>query len=383
MNGFRQPITAVLLTAALWVGTRPAAADVQTDPLRLVAAERMENAMENGKAVRSLIGGVRLVQGPCFLECDAASWVENEAYLRLAGRVRIFDGKRTLDADEVEYFGESKTERASGRASLRSGSRRLTADRIHYRQIEEQAEAAGRVTVSDTTELVRLESDSAFYDRKRDYGRVWGRPRLIRSDTTAAGNEWRLSGIRMEMWGAERRTTVTDSVRIEQDGLGADAGAAEYRSGEELLILTRSPRVTQPGRIITGDSMAIRIQGARFAGGGIFGRAGIVSEDSAGRDVLKGGRIFITARGDTLERVVVEERAESAFRVSDENGRPQGVNEASGDRILIEFDGNKLLSVEVESRPASSMGVFKPQDTPARPGATPRVEEPEQDQPDG
>lgn len=382
-----RPASAALAAVFLCAGT-PAAADDGTDHIRLVAAERMENATENGRAVRSLVGGVRLVQGPCYMECDAASWVENEAYVRLTGRVRIFDGKRTLEADMVEYLGASKTERAFGRASVRSGSRRLTAERIVYRQIEEQAEASGRVTVSDTTERVRLESDSAFYDRKRDYALVWSRPRLIRSDTAAAGKEWRLRGIRMETWGAERRTTVTDSVRIEQDGLGADAGAAEYRSAGELLILTRSPRVTQPGRVITGDSMAIRIQDARFAGGSVFGRAGIVSEDSAGRDVLKGGRIFISARGDTLERVVVEEQAESAFRVSDENGRPQGVNEASGDRIVIEFDGNRLLSVEVESRPASSTGVFTPADTPARPASAQRAEgpereKPERDRPDG
>jgi lipopolysaccharide export system protein LptA len=379
----RRTVPLALLAAALSAGAVPAVQDAETDHIRLVAAERMEHGLENGRAVRKLIGGVRLVQGPCFMECDEASWIENEEYLRLVRNVRIYDGKRILEADEVEVLGSIRTERASGRASIRSGSRRLTADRIVYRQDEEQAEAVGRVTVTDTTEHVRLESDSAFYDRKRDTFLVRGRPRAVRIDTTGSGKDWRLRGLRMEMWGADRRITVTDSVRIEQDGLEAVARAAEYRSKKDLLILMHSPRVTQPGRIITGDSMAIEMRGARFSGGRVFGKAGIVSEDSAGRDILKGGRIFITARGDTLDRVVVEERAESAFRVSDENGRPQGVNEASGDRIELIFDGKKLLSVEVESRPASSMGVFSPADAPETPAEKPGAPGPEQDRTDG
>jgi lipopolysaccharide export system protein LptA len=379
----RRAVPLAFLAAALGAGAVPALQEAEPDHIRLVAAERMEHGLENGRAVRKLVGGVRLVQGPSFMECDEASWIENEDYLRLIRNVRIFDGKRVLEADAVEYLGGIRTERASGRASIRWGSRRLTADRIVYRQDAEQAEAVGRVTVTDTTEHVLLESDSAFYDRKRDTFLVRGRPRAIRFDTTGSGKDWRLSGLRMEMWGAERRITVTDSVRIEQDGLDARARAAEFRSKEDLLILMHSPRVTQPGRIITGDSMAIQMQGARFSGGRVFGKAGIVSEDSAGRDVLKGGRIFITARGDTLDRVVVEDRAESAFRVSDENGKPQGVNEASGDRIELVFDGKKLISVDVESRPASSMGVFSPVDAPETPAEKPGVAVPDRVQTDG
>jgi lipopolysaccharide export system protein LptA len=357
--GSGAPAAAALLLAAGIAGSARG-----QDDLRLVAAERMEYAMENGRSVRKLVGGVRMAQGPCFLECDEAVWAESADELRLYRNVRIFDGKRTLEADTVDYSGASKTERASGRASIRSGSRLLTADRIVYRQNEEQAEAEGRVTVADSTEHVRLEADSAFYDRRTDYCLVRGRPRAVRFDTTGAGRDWRLRGLKMESWGAERRIAVTDSVRIDQDDLEAEARAAEYRPAGDLLILRFSPRVRQPGRVITGDSMAIEMRGARFAGGRVFGNASIVSEDSAGRDLLRGGRIAIEARGDTLDAVVVEERAESSFRVADDRGKPQGVNEAAGDRIALAFEGKKLVRVEVESSPASSTGEFKPADGP-------------------
>ncbi len=336
---------------------------VHSDPverIRLVNADRMESATEEGAVVRKLIGNVRLVQGSAYMDCDEAVLMGAEERARLMRHVVIHDGKRTLRADQVVYDGRRRIEEALGHAVVWSGPKTISADWIEYRQDSEEVAARGRVAVRDTVERLLLESDSAYYDRKRDYARVTGSPRAVKFDTSASKKDWRMRGRRMETWGAEKRMLITDSASIEQADMKATGQIAEYWSEKNLLILNSSPKVVQLKREITGDSMAIRLRDMRFEGGRIFGKARIVSTDSAGMDALKGNRITIEARGDTLDRVIVEEQAESSMRVDGKNGGEQGVNTATGDRIVLIFEEDKIKRVEVTSRPGSSTGKFVP-----------------------
>jgi lipopolysaccharide export system protein LptA len=328
--------------------------------VRLVSADRIESAKDNGILVRRLIGNVRMVQGEAFMDCTEAFWYESRDQMRLLHNVKIFDGKRTLWADEVLYDGRSRMEQATGHAKVESGAKTVTADRIMYWQEAEQVNAWGHVAVRDTIERLLLESDEASYDRKRDYCLAEGNPRAVKFDTSAAKKDWRICGRKMETWGVEKRALITDSVSIEQEDMKAVSRLADYLSGKDLLILRCSPKVFQPNREILGDSMAIKLKGNRFQGGRVFGKAQIISSDSTGQDELKGERITIEARGDTLDRVVVEEQAESFFRVLDKDNIKQGVNTVTGDQIELVFDGDKLKQVEVMSRPGLCTGEYKP-----------------------
>jgi len=348
--------------AVLLAGGLVPAAPGSVEKIRLVKADRMESATEAGAVVRKLIGNVRLAQGEAFMDCDEAVLFGAEEKARLMRRVVIHDGKRTLRADRVDYDGKQRIEEASGHAVIQSGAKTVAADRIEYRQETEEVSARGHVALRDTVERLLLESDSAYYNRNLDYAMVTGNPRAVKFDTSASKKDWRIRGRRMEIWGAEKRMLITDSASISQEDMEATGRIAEYRSGESLLILRLSPKVVQLRREITGDSMAIRINDMRFQGGRIFGRARIVSTDSAGRDELKGSRITIEARGDTLDRVIVEEQAESSMRVDGKAGEEEGVNTATGDRIVLLFEEDKLKRVEVSSRPGTSTGKFVPEE---------------------
>jgi lipopolysaccharide export system protein LptA len=328
--------------------------------LRLVSADRIESATVGGIAVRRLIGNVRWAQGEAFMDCDESIWNESLDQMRLLSNVRIFDGKRTLWADEVFYDSKLRMEEATGHARVESGAKILTADRILYWQETEQATARGRVAVRDTAEKLLLESDEAFYDRKKDYCLSTGHPHAVKFDTSSAKKDWHIRGLKMETWGNEKRVLVTDSVTIEQKDMKAVAQLADYSSGKDLLILSFLPKVLQPKREISGDSMAIRLKGNLFRGGQVFGRAQIISSDSTGQDKLKGKKITIEARGDTLDRVIVEEQAESLVHVLGKDNAEQGVNTATGDRIELIFDGEKLKRLEVDSRPGLCTGEYKP-----------------------
>jgi lipopolysaccharide export system protein LptA len=328
--------------------------------LRLIDADRMESATEGGIVIRRLVGNVRWVQGEAFMECDEAVWFETEGRVRLMQNVRIYDGKRTLRADEVIYDEKSRIEQALGHAIIGSGAKTIEADQIVYWRDTEQASAKGKVAVKDTVERLLIEADAAFYDRKNDYCRAEGNPHAVKVDTSSAKNDWHIRGLKMETWGKERRAVVTDSVSIEQKNMKASARLADYFSVQNLLILRHSPRVVQTNREITGDSMFIRLKDMRFEGGRVFGKAKIVSRDSTGQDELKGSQITIEARGDTLDRVIVEGQAQSFFHAQDENRREQGVNATTGDRIEMTFKGGRLQVVDVTSSPGLCTGEYQP-----------------------
>jgi lipopolysaccharide export system protein LptA len=354
----RLRLFSVLFFLLLWAGE--AAVTQTVERVRLISADRMESATEGGAAVRKLIGNVRLAQGEAFMDCEEAVLFEAEDRSRLLRNVKIFDGKRTLQADEVDYDGKRKVEHASGHAVVKSGGKTVSADEIEYRQETEQVFARGRVAVRDTIERLLLESDEAFYDRKKDYTKVFGNPHAVKFDTSTAKKDWHISGMTMETWGKEKRFLITDSASIEQADMKATGRIAEYWSGKNLLILRLSPNVLQLNREITGDSIAIELRNMRFQGGRVFGKARILSTDSTGQDELKGARITIEARGDTLDRVIVEEQAESSVRLQEKDRTEQGRNTATGDRIVLEFEGDKLKQMKVTSRPGSSTGKYTP-----------------------
>jgi lipopolysaccharide export system protein LptA len=359
MRRARTVAVLIILFTGRW---HPAHSD-PVERIRLVYADRMESATEEGSVVRKLIGNVRLAQGAAYMNCDEAILFGAEERARLMRHVVIYDGKRTLRADQVGYDGRRRIEEALGHAVILSGSKTISAEWIEYRQETEEVAARGRVAVRDTIERLLLESDSAYYDRKRDYAMVTGDPRAVKFDTSASKKDWHMRGRRMETWSAEKRMLITDSASIAQADMKATGRIAEYWSEKNLLILRLSPKVVQLKREITGDSMAIHLRDMRFDGGRIFGKARIVSTDSAGRDELKGNRITIEARGDTLDRVIVEEQAESSMRVDGKSGEEQGVNTATGDRIVLLFEEDKLKRVEVTSRPGTSTGKFVPDET--------------------
>jgi len=302
--------------------------------LRLVSADSLLSVSENDKVVWQLLGNVQMVQGEAFISCDEARWWEKNDKIFLSGEVTIYDGKHTLRSDRVHYDGNTRMETASGRVTLETGQRKLTSHRLDYYQEKELASAYGNVVITDFIERATLTGERANYDRGLDYGVVEGRSRLVKVDSTF-GERMIVRGLKMEVWGEEQRVLVTDSVKIEKDHLKALCQKAEYRSREDLLILEEAPVVWH------WDEEA-------------------VSADSTFMNVLKGRRIVVEARKDTIREVVVEGQASSLYHIFDEDEKLQGVNSITGDRIVLTFGKDRLERVEVESEPSQCMGVYTP-----------------------
>jgi lipopolysaccharide export system protein LptA len=327
--------------------------------LRLLHADSLVSVASDQKRMLKLLGNVKLVQGKAYIICDMAHWWENEGRTETYGNVSIYDGKRTLTADEVHYDGQSRVETAVGHVLLESGSRRLKADKMVYSQNTEEASAFGRVVLSDFVEEAVLKGDRAFYDRATDYGRVEGKPQLSKIDSVS-GEEIIVRGLKMEAWGQEQRTLVSDSVSIEKGDLKALCNRAEYFSEKQILVLNGKPVVWKQDQEMCGDQIDIRLDETRFTGGIIQGSARVVSTDSVYQDVLEGKMIRIEAVRDTIEKVIVEGQASSVYHIFDEESNEQGTNTTTGDKIVLDFEGDRLKKVSVESRPGQCTGLFTP-----------------------
>ena len=339
------------------VSAQPVADPPEERP-RLVHADSLVGSRVNNQDVRELRGNVQIVQGDAFIQCDKARWWESDDKIILRGNVDIYDGKRTLTADRVDYDGLLKTETASGRVSLRSGERLITAKRLVYSQEQEFASAFEDVVLKDFVEQAVLNGTEAEYDKEADYGKIFGFPRLVRTDSLS-NERLIVDGLTMEVWGADERVVITDSVEIEKGDMTAFRRKAEYRPGDDLLILEDGPMVHHRYQTMRGDRIDVLLEGIAFKGGILRGHGEIVSKDSLYEDILTGEIITIEASEDTIRTIVVDGQATSVYHVQDEESGEEGKNTVTGDRIVLDFDGEQLVRVHVQSDPGQCTGVYE------------------------
>lgn len=329
------------------------------DRLKLVHADSLVSIMLEQKRVLQLRGDVELVQGEAYIVCDMANWWEKEDRTVAYGNVSIYDGKRTLYADQVHYDGDTRTETAIGHVTLKSGHRQLKAIKIIYAQETEIARAFNNVILTDFIEEVTLLGEKALYDRKADYGSIEGKPYLSKIDTVS-NEEMTVSGMMIEAWGEAQRILVSDSVLLEKGKLRAICSQAEYLTDKQTLILRMNPVVWQQDQEMRGDQIDIWLDGTEFRGGVIQGNAKVVSMDSVYQNILEGKTIRIEAVKDTIEKVIVEGQASSIYHIFDEDGNEQGTNTTTGDKIILDFENDRLQEVIVESHPGLCTGLFTP-----------------------
>ncbi len=335
----------------------------QQEHLRLVdEADSLVIHTYGGRDVWEIWGHVHLEQGEAKLTCDRARWWQKDDKVLLNGNVMIYDGKRTLRADRVDYDGQTRTERAFGNVSLEKGDKKLNARRLIYNQELERVSAFEDVVITDLVERASIKGSRAIFERLLDYGLIEGRPQLTKVDTVS-NEKLVVHGIKMEAWGEDNRVEVTDSVMIEKGDLKAICRRADFRSDENLLVLKESPTLWHRDHKMKGDRIDIRLEDLSFQGGVIQGKAEIISTDSEFEDIMRGEKITMDVRLDTIRKVIVQGQASSRYHFLEEGDQgqdDQGVNEVNGDRITLTFDGDRIERVKVESDPGQCLGTFTP-----------------------
>jgi len=342
------------------------------EPVILEHADSLVGRVVNGESVRELIGNVVLRQGTTILRCQRAVQYFQTDRIDLEGNVIVTNDTLTLISPSANYDSRTKIATTIAGLTFIDAGRQLTASRGSYNADSETAQFDGNVALSDSTS--RVESDQLTYYRKEKrfvaHGnvivsnaadRVWVvgeelihrespyfsrmnyQPILMRIDTTEKGRIDTLfvQSKMMEVVGdSVRKYIARDSVQITRGILAARCVLAQFDPDADTMSLTGNPVLWYERTQARGNLVKVLLHNHHPSDVLILGDAIAVSETDTThperRDQLGGARIELKFLHDSLRSVTAFGNAMSFSFLFDE-GKPNGVNQTTADRITLEL----------------------------------------------
>jgi lipopolysaccharide export system protein LptA len=353
----------------------------ETKVVVLENADDLIGRIIDGQEVRELIGNVRMVQENVRMSCDSAlqfvlsgkivlsgnvvvredsvtlyapraNYYRDERRAEGFGGVRLDDGRTVLTAEEGEYFVEERTAYFRDRVTVRDSVSTVTGDSLTYFRDDQRSVVTGHVIVRHHPDRTVISGGHLVHDAPLGYSLMTRDPMLIQIDSSAASiDTLTVRSLRMEaLDDSLRRFIAMDSVRIVRRGLAALGGRAVFFAEGDSMHLRSSPVVWYDRTQINGDSIDVYLRGRALFRVDVVGDAIAVSQsDSAypGRfDQLRGGRLHMHFADKALNSIEVIERAISIYYVYDDSAG-NGLNTASGDRIVLSFREGRVRTVRV------------------------------------
>lgn len=336
------------------------------ETLRLIHADILKREQVGGKFEQRLEGNVKFQQGETFITCDLARQILDEDPYALIGHVSIEDEEQTLQADTVYVFEQDERQVATGNVISTRKDEVTQADRVTYFDAQNRVLSEGSVRVENMADNSILTGGVMEFWRDADHGKVTDSPVYVRFDSLETETT-RIEADTMEFFDDGDRMTATSKVVVTQKNLAAYCSVAEYLKPDEVILLTGSPYVKQRNQTIKGDSLRIFFENSNVSQVTVRGNALVESEAdtlSPGRWVnrLSGSYMEIFFVDEKVDRMEVENQAVSSYHLI-EGDDYKGVNEISGDNIVLRFSDGDLNTVSVTSHPDVAVGKFSP---PAR-----------------
>jgi len=351
----------VCFCLALWAEEKESQSP---DKLKLIHADTFQGQSFGGQSLRRFVGNVKFQQGDAVLTCHRAIQYVDAGRFTLQGEVAFVDTAKSLYGEKVTYYETTEIAYVEGNVQLLDSSKTLLCDRLKYFNKEEQAFAEGNVVLIDSLERINLKGKYAEYDRERGYAKVTDDAVLTKSDSTEE-DTLKIYGRVFEMFDDGDRFFVTDSVRVLRGEIDAFTDSLEYDQEGDKLTLFNQPRIHQDRQYLTGNAVALILDGSDVVAIQIDGDAVATSEvdstldTTVPYDLLTGQVMKVFVTDEKIDSVRVNERATSYYHVI-EDGEEKGLNKALGDALFIYFDQDTLDRVRVESSPSTSVGEFYP-----------------------
>ncbi len=352
---------------------------------RLVIIEHADSLIGtviDGKEAKILSGGVRLRQDETHLACDRAVQYLESGTVVLTGNLVVKEDSLVLRAPRgIFHRNERRTEAFDG-VVLNDGTVHLQARYGEYLLDERKAFFRTRVSVYDSLSTVSADSLLYFRDAKRSvamgnvtvyfkedhatitghrvehraeeqFTRVTGDPELVQIDRSDPRRVDTLvvRSITMESYrDSLKRLVAIDSVRIVRAELSARAGLATFFSGGDSIHLRSAPVLWYERTQVTGDSVGVFMADRALRLVDVMGDAFALSQADSlhvGRyDQLSGMRLKMFFANKLLEEISVDGQASSLYHVFDE-GKANGVNRMSGDRIVMKFSRGQIAVLNI------------------------------------
>lgn len=379
----RLALRTIGFASAILLFTAPLFRAMGQEP-KVVVLENADNLIGrsiDGQEVRELVGSVRMAQENVRLFCDSAlqfvlsgkivlsghvivredsvtlyapraNYYRDERRAEGFGGVRLDDGRTVLTAEEGEYFIEERTAYFRNRVTVRDSLSTVTGDSLTYFRDGQRSVVTGNVIVRHHPDRTVITGGHLVHDAPLGYSLMTRDPMLVQIDSSSASTDTlTVRSLRMEALNDSlRRFVATDSVRIVRRGLAALGGRAVYFAGGDSMHLRRSPVVWYDRTQINGDSIDIYLRGKALFRVDVIGDAVAISQSDSAYparfDQLRGGRLHMHFADKALNSIDVIDRAISIYYVYDDSAG-NGLNTASGDRIVLSFQEGRVRTVRV------------------------------------
>ena len=346
-------------------------------PLRLDAADEIENQRLDGKDIMKAKGHVRFSQDTLTATCEQAAFFRDMQMAILIGDVVLNDRHRTIFCDKARYYAKQRKSVCQGNVIFIDKSTTLVADSLVYFQNVEQLNAQGKVVVFDSLESVTIYGDECFYDVRKKYANVKGHPYMIQFDSTVfkGQNTARMSrglssnplldslgqpirnrpmdqltakGLFVESFIDKNKVIIKDSVTFVREKLHTVSQKATFLTKKENLMLEIEPRATYEKNIMTGDTMQVQFRDKNIRTIYVKGHSEASSEaDVRGKKMhrLRAKEMIMFIDDNKVRMLEAKGNAYNLYYLENK----EGVNEISGPKINLFFDAEgKLARFKVE-----------------------------------
>lgn len=357
-------------------------AAVSQDRIIVEHADSLVGTIIDGHEARKLVGHVRIVHGDVRVWCDSAFQFLRTGKVQLEGNVVIKDDSVTLraprglydqrmrkaegrdgvvlddgsvflSAREGEYFVDEERAFFRGSVLVREKGSTILSDSLTYFRAEKRSIAEGHVRVFDRAQDLMITGKHLDHRTEEGYSRMTGAPFLVQVDSTGRGPTDTLivrSRIMESFRIGQRRLLAIDSVRIVRRDLSALAGLATFFPEGDSIHLRTDPVVWYDQTQVTGDSINVSMVDRQLDHVDVIGTAfGISRTDTlqyVRYDQLSGDLMVLAFADRRLRKVTLRKRATSVYHLF-EDSLANGLNKASGDMILMDFDSGKVASITV------------------------------------
>lgn len=284
--------------------------------LILKTANSNENTYDNGEFISVLKGNVVFLYDDITIRSDEATWWRNEGKVHFERNVKITQKSQILTCDKMDFSKNTN-----------------------------QIDAVGNFIYRDTAELTQLTGDKASYLIEKKVFTLVGKPKLLRFDTTAA-ETLIIIGKKVTYVDTLKLATVTDDVVITKGKLISKCQRADYQTKNNIANLRIKPFVNYAINEIVGDSIDLIFGKESLKRASIYGNAHGVYYDTAAKAA---DTAFTHVWGDSLHMTLSDSGSMDSLRIKGKaiskyfmSSNPGVVNQALGKTMLISFgdDGN-------------------------------------------
>lgn len=322
---------------------------------------------------------------------------------KATGNVVITDKKNDsrITANVAEYNRISGYGKATGRVVIEQegGKNILTAEETVYNKKTGYARATGSVVLTDTAEKSSLRCGVMEFNEHTKFMLASANPKLlilkekdntyIRADTMMSlrvrdekkleraetvikekKTKTKLTGYNLlfadSTWRGEstnepKLIIANHHVKIFADSMQAVCDSLRYSQADSTFFLYKQPVLWSGSQQSSGDTVVLITRESKLSEVRIMRNAFLVSETGYAPLYDQVSGIYITARfvNNTIDKVYVDQNAESVYYAKDDEGAFLGMNKAESARMNVYFREKKLDHIVMLENPK---GVFYPID---------------------